>query len=102
MAVGVAPLLLPLLVQPGLQRGGADAQRGAVEAGLGLAGAVEIAGREGGETLSLEGLGQLHGEPRQLGQHRGVGLVRGRRGGSGSSGFDGTFDHLCIRTKQEQ
>ena len=47
---GLAPRLLPLLAQPGLERdGAADAEEEATEAGLRLPGAIEIAGREGGE-----------------------------------------------------
>ncbi|MGF6229564.1 hypothetical protein QFZ27_003519 [Inquilinus ginsengisoli] len=63
-------------------------------------GAVEIAGREGGEPSSLKGPGHLQGEPGQPGQHLGLPLVRGRRSGGGSPGWD-CIDHVLIRTKAE-
>jgi hypothetical protein len=77
---GLAPCLLPLLAQPGLERyGAADAEEQAAEAGLRIPGAVEIADREGGEGQGVKAAGQLLREFHQLGQHRG--LVRGRRRG---------------------
>ncbi|OWJ66387.1 hypothetical protein BWR60_14485 [Inquilinus limosus] len=87
---------LPLLpVQPGPERdGAADAEKQAAEAALGPAGAVEIAGREGSESLGLDGAGHLQGKLRQRGQHLDLpgSLLRGRRSGGRSFGCDG-IDH---------
>jgi hypothetical protein len=105
----VVPLVLPGLPSELRRRGGqrlvhppaqlerdgaADGEKEAAEAGFGLAGAVGIAGREGGEALSLEGPGHLQGELGQPGQHLGLprSPVRGRRSGGGSPGCDG-IDH---------
>jgi len=89
-------LLLP--AQPGLKRDdAADGEEKGAEAALGLAGPAEIAGREGGESLSLEGPGHLQGEPGQPGQHLGLpgSLFRGRRSGVWSLGCGG-IDHAAL------
>ncbi|MGF6230019.1 hypothetical protein QFZ27_003974 [Inquilinus ginsengisoli] len=100
--LGLPPRLLPLPAQPGLQRdGAADAAEQAAEVGLGLSGAVEIVGLEGGHDPGLEAHGHRLGASGHAGQHRQVGLVRGRRSGRGSPGLDPRIDHPCIRTKQE-
>jgi len=94
-------LLLP--AQPGLERDdAADAEEQAAEAGLGLAGTVGIAGREGGGGAGLAGPRHLQGQLRQPGQHLDLpgSLIRGRRSGGRSFGCDG-INHVCIRTKQE-
>ncbi|WP_343715804.1 hypothetical protein [Inquilinus sp.] len=101
--VGVGRFLL-LPAQLGLERDdAADAEKQAAEPGLGLAGAVEIAGRQGGGSAGLEGPGHFQGELRQPGQHLDLpgSLIRGRRSGGRSFGCDG-IGHPLNRTNREQ
>jgi hypothetical protein len=92
---GPALRVLALLAQPALQRNGtADAEEEVAEMGLGSAGAIEIAGLEGGHALGLEARGQRLGDMGQAGQHREVGLIRGRRSGEESPEPDGAIDHF--------